>query len=61
MPLCKFLCPCCGREFELFLRPSEVEAGVKCLHCQAEVKSSEPAQPDADQSRSPGCGPNKVT
>ena len=60
MPLCKFLCSCCSKEFELFLRPSEMGVGVRCPHCQAEVKSSEPAQPE-DPSSSAGCGPNKVT
>jgi putative FmdB family regulatory protein len=61
VPLCKFLCSCCGHEFELFLRPSEMDAGVKCPRCQAEVKDSGPAQPDTDQADSAGCGPNKVT
>jgi len=61
MPLCKFLCSCCGQEFELFLRPSEVDAGVQCPHCQAEVKEGGPVEPDAGQSDSAGCGPAKVT
>jgi putative FmdB family regulatory protein len=61
MPLCKFLCSSCGQEFELFLKPSEMDAGVKCPRCQAEVKDSESAQPDADQTGSAGCAPNKVT
>jgi putative FmdB family regulatory protein len=61
VPLCKFLCSCCGHEFELFLRPSEIDVGVKCPRCQAEVKDSGPAQPDADQTGSAGCSPNKVT
>jgi hypothetical protein len=61
MPLCKFLCPSCGQEFELFLRPSEVDAGVKCLFCQAEVKEGGPVQPDTGQGDSAGCGPAKVT
>ena len=61
MPLCKFLCSCCGKEFELFLKPSEIDSGIKCAHCQTEVRSSEAAQLDADQSDSAVCGPNKVT
>ena len=60
MPLFKFLCTCCRKEFELFLRPSEMGVGVKCPHCQAEVEGSELAQPE-EQTGSAGCGPNKVT
>jgi len=58
MPLCKFHCSCCGEDFELFLRPSEMGAGVKCPQCQAEVRE---AGPDADQANAAGGGPGKVT
>jgi putative FmdB family regulatory protein len=61
VPLREFLCSCCGRKFELFLKPSEMDIGVKCPHCQTEVKESEPVQSDTDRSGSAGCGPNKVT
>ena len=61
MPLYRFACSSCGREFELFLRPSEAGAGVKCPHCQADVKNSQPAQKETDQEGSSGCGSGKVT
>ncbi len=61
MPLYKFLCPSCGREFELFLRPSEAGAGVQCPHCQADVKDCQPPQTETSQDGSGGCGPGKVT
>ena len=61
MPLCKFHCSCCGQEFELFLRPSEMDAGVKCPQCQAEVREPGVDGPETDQQSSAGCGPGKVT
>jgi putative FmdB family regulatory protein len=62
VPLFTFICPSCRRNFELFLRPSEMGSVVKCLHCGAEVK--EPPTPTEEAERSQVnavCGPSKVT
>jgi len=61
MALYRFLCSSCSREFELFLRPSEVGMAVKCPHCQAETKDGSPAEAEADQDGKAGRGPGKVT
>jgi putative FmdB family regulatory protein len=33
MPMYTFHCPTCGKEFELFLRPSEALRGAQCPGC----------------------------
>lgn len=33
MPMYTFHCPTCGKEFELFLRPSEALRGAQCPAC----------------------------
>jgi len=61
MPLRKFLCSLCHKEFELFLNLSEMAIGVKCPYCQAEVGDAGPDGPNEDQPDSTGCGTNKIT
>ena len=59
MPMYTFLCPTCGKAFELFLRPSEALKGAQCPACGEHTLKQ--AADDPAASRGQVCDLSKKT
>jgi len=59
MPMYTFHCPTCGKEFELFLRPSEALRGAHCPTCGEHTLEQAADGPAA--SAAPACDLSKKT
>ena len=58
MPLYAFHCGKCGKDFELFQRPSESVRGVSCISCGEQIprEGRESAVDDPVPVSAPVCG-----
>jgi putative FmdB family regulatory protein len=64
MPLFRFNCRRCGKDFELFLRVSEARALPPCPYCRATETERAPDVEGGDclgSADNAACGPKKAT